>query len=161
MKRICTFLFVVFVLTIASQAQIRTAPSDIVSKDNANIDLVKAIFENSLYEIKETASSYIQIKDVFNIYVDLDKDNRYLTYSVNWPINENFSQSDKLNLLNKIAKEVIMVTPYYSESGTSLIVKTNIWIEGGNTVKNIVLAEKIFVKALNLILDKDTQQIIK
>ncbi|MEI6898840.1 MAG: hypothetical protein WCL00_03085 [Bacteroidota bacterium] len=159
-----TVLALVLVLCFSSTimyAQLKTSPGDIVSKDNASIDLVKAIFENSFYDVTETAASYIKIKDTYGIYIDLDKDNRYLTLSVNWPINDNFSSQDKFLLLNKIGKDVLVVTPYYNEGGTSLIVKTTAWIEGGSTVKNIVMTEKIFVKALNLILDKDTQKIIK
>jgi hypothetical protein len=162
MRRIIVFaLFLCSVCTAALHAQVHTEPSLIVSKENASIEMVKAIFENSFYEILKTEDSFIQIKDTYNIYIDLSKDNRYLVFSVNWPIDDNFSSQDKLLLLNTISKDVLLVTPYYNEGGTSLIVKATVWIEGGATVKNIVLAEKIYVKALNLILEKDTKKIIK
>ena len=162
MKRIILSAFIIItVFSLRLNAQVRTAPGDIVSKDNVTIEMVKAIFENSFYDVTETAAAYIKIKDTYSIYIDLDKDNRYLTFSVNWPINDNFSSQDKFLLLNKIGKDVLVVTPYYNEGGTSLIVKATVWIEGGSTVKNIVLTEKIFVKALNLILDKDVNKIIK
>jgi hypothetical protein len=158
-KIILTALLVLpfFYATIKAQ----TGPKDIISKENVTIEKLKAIFENSKYEIIETTATYVKIKDIFNIYIDLDKDNRYLTFSVNWPINEEFGLADKYRLMNKISKEVLVVTPYYNDAGNSIIIKTTVWIEGGNTVKNIVLTEKIFVKALNLILDKDADKIIK
>jgi hypothetical protein len=139
----------------------QSGPNEIISKDNVSIDKVRSILENTYYEIKESTATYVLFKDIFSIYADLDKDNRYITLSVNWPVNETFSLEDKFNLLNTISKEVLVVTPYYNAEGTSLIVKTTIWIEGGMTAKNIVFTEKIFVKALNLILDKDTLGIIK
>lgn len=160
MKRV--LLTTVVVLLFAGfSVNAQTSPGDIVSKDNLSVSLIKKIFENSFYEVVETADTYLQIKDIFNIYIDLDKDNRYVTLSVNWPINENFSTQDKLNLLNTVSKDVLLVTPYFTESGNTLVVKTTVWLEGGTTVKNIVLTEKIFVKALNLVLDKDTKRIIK
>jgi|WetSurMetagenome_2_1015567.scaffolds.fasta_scaffold121776_2 hypothetical protein len=136
-------------------------PNDLISKDNLSIDLVRKIFENSYYEVKDTAANYFSIKDVFTVYVDLDKDLRYITLSVYWPVNENFTPADKFELLNKIGKDVLLVTPYFNDAGNSLTVKTTIWVEGGTTARNIVLTEKLFVKALNLVLDKDTNHIIK
>jgi hypothetical protein len=162
MRRIIVLaLFGISVFTMTLSAQVHTEPGLIVSKENVTIDLVKAIFENSFYEVTETAATYIKIKDTYTIFIDVSKDNRYLVFSVNWPINDTFSSQDKFLLLNKIAKDVLLVTPYYNEGGTSLIVKTTVWIEGGTTVKNIVLTEKIFVKALSLILEKDTNKIIQ
>ncbi|HTX89250.1 MAG TPA: hypothetical protein VMC08_09700 [Bacteroidales bacterium] len=151
---------VVLLLSGSVQAQNGAGPNDVISKSNVTIDLLKSIFENSYLEIKETGNDFFEMKDVYSIYVDLDNDSRYFTLSVNWPIND-ASQADKLNLLNKIGKDVLLVTPYYSETGSSLIVKTTVWIEGGTLVKNIVMTEKLFVKALNLILEKDTQKIIQ
>ncbi|MCX6248655.1 MAG: hypothetical protein NTW10_13100 [Bacteroidetes bacterium] len=162
MRRIIVLaLFLCSVSTLRLTAQVQTEPGLIVSKENVTIEMVKAIFENSFYEILKTDATYIQIKDTYNIYIDLSKDNRYLVFSVNWPIEDSSSSQDKLLLLNMISKDVLLVTPYYNEGGTSLIVKATVWIEGGATVKNIVLAEKIYVKALNLILEKDTKKIIK
>jgi hypothetical protein len=162
MKRTILLTFLVLSLSgIALKAQIRTVPSDIISKDNVTIDMVKAVFENSLYDVKETAATYIMVKDTYSIYIDLDKNNRYLVFSVTWPINEGFSLQDRFDLLNMISKDVLVVTPYYTDSKNSIVIKSTLWIEGGTTVKNIVLTEKIFLQALNLILDKDTRKIIK
>jgi hypothetical protein len=162
MKQMILITLLISVLSgVTLNAQLKVTAGDIVSKENVSIKLLKTIFENSYYEILETTSTYIKIKDDYNIYIDLDKDNRYLTYSVKWSINSNFSQTDKLQLLNKISKEVLLVTPYYSDSESNLVIKATIWIEGGSTVKNIILSEKIFVKALKLILEKDTDRIIK
>ncbi len=136
-------------------------PGDVVSKDNVTIDLVRKIFENAYIEVTEARDTYITIKDTYTIYIDLDKDNRYLTFSVNWPINESTGLQDKFDLLNTISHDVLLITPYYTSDGTSLIIKATVWIEGGSTVKNIIQTERIFVKALNLALDKDTLKIIK
>jgi len=158
-KIIVIFMFLLLTGHVVTFAQ--SGASEIISKDNVSIDKIKSIFENSFYEIRETAATYILFKDIFTIYADLDKDNRYITLSVNWPIKESFSMEERFKLLNTISKEVLVVTPYYNAEGTSLIVKTTIWIEGGSTARNIVYTEKIFVKALNLILDKDVLGIIK
>ena len=155
------FVIAFMAVNIAVKAQVSTSPNDIISKENVTIDLIKSIFQNSFYEITDTTATYIKIKDTYSIYIDLDEEKRYLTYSVNWPVNESFSLQQKFDLLNRISKEVLVVTPYYSTSGSTLVVKTTVWIEGGNTAKNIVLNEKIFLKALNLVLDKDTLRIIK
>jgi hypothetical protein len=162
MKKL-TNLAVIFMLmllfALASYGQ--SSATDIISKDNVSVAKIKGLFENAFYDIKETTSTYVQIKDVFNIYIDVDNDGRYITYSVNWPINDNFTLQDKYDLLNKIGRDVLLVTPYYSSTGSSLIIKTTLWLEGGTTAKNIILTEKIFVKALNLVLDKDSLRIIK
>jgi len=154
-------MMVLFLPLICLTLQAQNGPNDIISKDNVSVSKIKTILENAFYEIQETESTYVRFKDVFSIYADLDKDNRYVTLSVNWPINENFSLQDRFNLLNRIGKDVLVVTPYYNAAGTSIIVKTTIWIEGGITARNFILSEKIFVKALNLVLDKDELKIIK
>ncbi len=154
------FLSLLLVLPFLEEAEAQS-PNDIISRDNVTIDLVRKVFENSYYDIKDTGESYFSMKDVFMIYVDLDKDLRYLTFSVYWPVNENFPVEERFNLLNKIGKVILLVTPYFNDAGTSLTVKTTLWIEGGTTARNIVLTEKLFVKALNLVLDKDTSHIIK
>ncbi len=155
-------LCLAFLLIIPFFAEVRAQnPTDIISRDNVTIDLLRKIFENSYYEVRDTGETFFSIKDVYMIYVDLDKDLRYLTLSVYWPVNENTPADQKFDLLNKIGKDVLLVTPYFNDAGTSLTIKTTIWIEGGTTAKNIVLTEKLFVKALNLVLDKDTSHIIK
>jgi hypothetical protein len=160
-RRILLIVLLALPFSMMLKAQTNLGPNDIVSKDNITIDLLKKIFENAFYDIKETSKTYIEIKDTYSVYIDLDESGRYLTFSVNWPINENFSVQDKFNLLNKVSKEVLLVTPYFNDTGSSLIVKSTAWIEGGTTVKNVILTEKLFVKALNLILDKDVNKIIK
>jgi hypothetical protein len=154
-------MIAIFLLPFFRMANAQTGPEDIISKDNINITILKSVFENSYYEIKETTETYVAFKDGFKIYADLDKDTRYITLSVNWPINETFSTEDKFELLNKLGKDVLLITPYYNDAGTSMIIKTTIWIEGGMKVKNLVFTEKLFVKALNLALDKDLKKIIK
>lgn len=137
------------------------SPSDIVSKENVSIDMIKKIFENSYYEIKDVKPTYITIKDVFTIYIDLDDDKRYITLSVIWPLYTNFNDRERYELLNKINKEVLLTTAYINSDASKMTVKATIWLEGGNSAKNIVMTEKLFVKALNLILDKDDKKIIQ
>ena len=81
MKQMILITLLISVLSgVTLNAQLKVTAGDIVSKENVSIKLLKTIFENSYYEILETTSTYIKIKDDYNIYIDLDKDNRYLTY---------------------------------------------------------------------------------
>jgi len=148
-------------LLSATIAKAQVQPDSIISTENVTIEDITQIFEQSFYKIVDKQEHFIKIKDSYTIFVDLAKKKNFITYSVYWSANESFSNEDRYKLLNKISNEVLVVTPSFNESGKTLTLKTDIWLEGGVTAKNLVMTEKIFVKALNLVLKKDTERIIK
>lgn len=152
-------LLIVSAIIIASMSFGQTS-NEIIDKNNASIPKLKTIFERAFYDVSEVKESSMVVKDVISIYVDLDPNNRFISLSIYIPINDNVSTQKKLNFLNTIAKDVVFATPYYSESGKVMVIKTYIMLEGGNTEKNIILTEKLFVTAITLILTKDTDKII-
>ncbi|MBI3234549.1 MAG: hypothetical protein HYZ42_11000 [Bacteroidetes bacterium] len=103
------FLFIIFALLQTTQS-FAQAPNDLVTKENLTVDYIKKIFENSYYEIKEVKDDYVKIKDVFSIYIDVAEDKRYITLSVTWPLNTNFTDQQRYELLNLINKDVLLTT---------------------------------------------------
>lgn len=153
MKRI-TMAFVLFIL-LASCIN----ADKLVTENNLSVEYLKNIFKKAYYNVK-TVKKDTFIKDRWKIYLDIDRSRkRYITFSVYWKLNPKFSYYEKLNLVNLIDKEVLMVSPYVK--GNVITVKYDLWIQGGSTEKNIIKAYKCFHKALKLILKKDTKFVIK
>lgn len=137
------------------------APVDIVSKDNLSKDLIKTIFENAYMDIKIKENGDLVLTDSWPIYIDIDQQKRFLTFSVYWPVVDSASDADKFTLMNTLSKDILCISSYFSDKENLLSIKYDFWIEGGVTVKNIISTEKILVKCLGLALEKDVKRIIK
>lgn len=161
MKIKYTFLIIISCIVCMNSPCFSQSGNTVLTPDNISIDKIKSMFESAYISITNTEDKSITIKDTYTIYVDLSSNKKYITYSTYWPINEGFSIQDKLDLLNTISKDIVVISAYYGSTGKTITIKTTIWLEGGNTEKNIIMTEKIFVKALDLVLTKDTKRIIK
>ena len=135
--------------------------SGIISKSNVTKDVLFSLFKNAYFNIEHDPKGGMLITDTFKIYLDIDKGNRFITFSVYWPIVESFSLQDKYQLINKLNTEILLVSPYIMATGKTIIVKYDLWIEGGVTAENIIQTERIFLDCLKTVLKRDVQKIIK
>ncbi|MFM7897074.1 MAG: YbjN domain-containing protein, partial [Flavobacterium sp.] len=111
--------------------------------------------------VQEVKDTYIKIKDVFSIYLDIDANKRFITLSGVYNLVEGTSKKDALELVNKLNAEVALIKVYYSESSNSITYYYYFWTEGGFTQKSLIGAVRLYKTALNLSLDKDTAKLIK
>lgn len=149
------YLFILFLTTNSLFSQ------RIINTTEVTPSFLKETFENAYIEVQEVKDTYLKVKDVFTIYVDLDPNKRYITLSSVYNLTEGTSKKDALELVNKINTEVALIKMYYSESTNSISYYYYFWTEGGFTQKSLIGALRLYKSALSLTLEKDTAKLIK
>ena len=161
MQKIKSLLLILFLIPVVN---VFAQKNEIINPENISAKKLKEIFENAYVTVSEEdpEGKFIKIKDGYDVvYMDISKDKKYITYSVVWICDPKYSERDKLDLVNLIAEKAILLSPNYSRDKDDILMKYDLYIEGGVTAKNIVLTEKKFVLALKLALDIDTRKVIK
>lgn len=138
-----------------SQAQTVVKPEEVTPA------FLKETFENAAISITEVKDTYIKVKDVFDIYLDIDPSKRFVSFSGSYPLVEGTSAAKAMELMNKLNTDVIMVKSYYYPTSNTISCYYYFWIEGGFTKQNMLKAFKMMNPAINLILQKDVDRIIK
>lgn len=149
------YLFVLFLASTNSFSQ------RLINANEVTPAFLKETFDNAFIEVQEVKDTYIKIKDVFSIYLDIDANKRFITLSGVYNLVEGTSKKDALELVNKLNAEVALIKVYYSESSNSITYYYYFWTEGGFTQKSLIGAVRLYKTALNLSLDKDTAKLIK
>jgi hypothetical protein len=144
-----------------SQKQNQNTTVQLISNTNISKDLIKSIFEGAYSDIKINEKGDMIVNDSWPIYIDLDDQKRYVTFSVYWQVNDTATDEKKLELLNTLSSGILCISSHFDETGKTIAIKYDLWVEGGITYKNLIAAEKIFVKCLSLALDKDVNRVIK
>lgn len=133
----------------------------LVTTDELSPSLLKETFENAYIEVLEVKDTYIKVKDVFTVYMDIDKSKRYVAFNSTYNLAEGTSPAKALALMNKLNAEVALLKAYYTESSNTITYYYYFWTDGGFTQKSLVSALKLYKTALNLTLEKDTEMLIK
>ncbi len=133
----------------------------VVSSDELTTQVLKETFENAYIEVLDVKDTYIKVKDVFTVYMDIDKNKRYIAFNSVYNLVEGTSPAKALALMNKLNAEVALIKAYYTESSNTITYYYYFWTDGGFTQKSLVSALKLYKTALNLSLDKDTEKLIK
>lgn len=116
------------------------------------------IFERAFIEVLEVKDSYIQVKDIYTTFVDLDPNKRYISLSGNYAMKPNLSKYEILEFINMLNTEVALVKSYYGKSNNSINYIAYLWIEKGFTDATLIKTLKSYNLALDLILQKDPDQ---
>ena len=69
------YLFVLFLATTNSFSQ------RLINANEVTPAFLKETFDNAFIEVQEVKDTYIKIKDVFSIYLDIDANKRFITLS--------------------------------------------------------------------------------
>jgi hypothetical protein len=133
----------------------------LVSEDELTTQLLKETFDNAYIEVLEVKDTYIKVKDVFTVYMDIDKNKRYVAFNSTYNLSDKATPTKALALMNKLNAEVALIKAYYTESSNTITYYYYFWTEGGFTQKSLVSALKLYKTALNLSLEKDTEMLIK
>lgn len=133
----------------------------LVTTDELSPSLLKETFESAYIEVLEVKDTYIKVKDVFTVYMDIDKSKRYVAFNSTYNLAEGTSPAKALALMNKLNAEVALLKAYYTESSNTITYYYYFWTDGGFTQKSLVSALKLYKTALNLTLEKDTEMLIK
>lgn len=133
----------------------------VVSSDELTPQLLKETFDNAYIEVLETKDTYIKVKDVFSVYLDIDKNKRYVALNAVYNLSDKATPAKALELMNKLNGEVALIKTYYTPKTNTITYYYYFWTEGGFTQKSLIGAFKLFKTALNLSLEKDTDMLIK
>lgn len=132
-----------------------------ISSDELTPQLLKETFDNAYIEVLDVKDTYIKVKDVFTVYLDIDKSKRYVALNATYNLSDKATPAKALALMNKLNGEVALIKTYYTESSNTITYYYYFWTEGGFTQKSLIGAFRLFKTALNLSLEKDTEMLIK
>lgn len=133
----------------------------VISSDELTPNLLKETFESAFIEVLEVKESYIKVKDVYSVFLDIDAKQRYVTLSGVYQIVDGAKKQEVYALLNKINTEVALIKVYYNEESNTISYYYYFYTEGGFTQKSLVYALKLYKDAITLSLQKDTGKLIK
>ena len=133
----------------------------VISSDELTPQLLKETFDNAYIEVLDTKDTYIKVKDVFSVYLDIDKNKRYVALNAVYNLSDKATPAKALELMNKLNGEVALIKTYYTPKSNTITYYYYFWTEGGFTQKSLIGAFKLFKTALNLSLEKDTEMLIK
>lgn len=133
----------------------------VISSDDLTPQLLKETFDNAYIEVLDTKDTYIKVKDVFSVYLDIDKNKRYVALNAVYNLSDKATPAKALELMNKLNGEVALIKTYYTPKSNTITYYYYFWTEGGFTQKSLIGAFKLFKTALNLSLEKDTEMLIK
>lgn len=154
--KLSTFLFLLVLFTsFGSFAQ------RVISSDELTPQLLKETFDNAYIEVLDTKDTFIKVKDVFSVYLDIDKNKRYVALNATYNLSDKATPAKALELMNKLNGEVALIKTYYTPKSNTITYYYYFWTEGGFTQKSLIGAFKLFKTALNLSLEKDTEMLIK
>ena len=149
------YLFVLFFSVQFATAQ------KLVNASEVTTSFLKETFDNAYIEVLEVKDTYIKIKNTYSVYLDIDANKRFVTFSSVYNLVEGTSKKDALELVNKLNAEVALIKTYYSESTNTITYFYYFWTEGGFTQKSLIGSLRLYKTALDLSLDKDTGKLIK
>lgn len=132
-----------------------------VSANEVTSQFLKETFDNAFIEVLEVKDTYIKVKDVYNMYLDIDKNQRYVAISSTYNLVDGASPAKALALMNKINAEVALIKVYYNQNSNSITYYYYFWTEGGFTQKSLISAFRLYKSALTVTLEKDTERLIK
>lgn len=132
-----------------------------VSANEVTSQFLKETFDNAFIEVLEVKDTYIKVKDVYNMYLDIDKNQRYVAISSTYNLVDGTSPAKALALMNKINAEVALIKVYYNQNSNSITYYYYFWTDGGFTQKSLISAFRLYKSALTVTLEKDTERLIK
>lgn len=150
-KKTKTLLIALFISTLGFS-------QNYVDNSNLTTKNLSDIFERAFVEVLDVKDNYIQVKDIYKTFVDLDPNKRYISLSGNYALQPNLSKYEILEFINMLNTEVALVKAYYGESNNSINYIAYLWIEKGFTDATLIKTLKSYNLALDLILQKDVNK---
>lgn len=149
------FVLMLLISVVVVQGQKLIQPADITP------ELLKNICEDAAITVQETKDTYVKVKETFVIYLDIDKEKRFIYVNTSYPLVPGTTAEKALALMNKLNKEIILLKCYYNAEKNIIYYGYDFWTENGFTNRTLVNVIKMFSKAISLSLEKDTEKLIK
>ncbi|MDT8411687.1 MAG: hypothetical protein RQ875_04425 [Vicingaceae bacterium] len=133
----------------------------LISADEVTPSFLKETFENAFIEVLEVKETYVKVKDVYSVFLDIDSKKRFITLSGVYQVVDGAKKHEVYELMNKINTEVALIKIFYNEKTNTVSYYYYFYTEGGFTQKSLVYALKLYKDAITLSLQKDTAKLIK
>lgn len=149
-------LLVIFICSVFTvNAQKLILPTEL------NTQLLKNICDDAFIKVEETKDTYLKITETFTIYLDIDKDKKFIYINASYPLVAGTTPIQAYTLMNKLNREIILLKCYYLPDKNTIQYGYDFWTESGFSNRSFINAIKMFSKALSLSLEKDTEKLIK
>ena len=118
--------------------------SDLITPENLSKELLESIYDSAFFETSWDDDGDLVIKDQIRCLVMPNEEKNRIQLVSLFGFAPRSRMSKRLECVNKINSEYIMVTAVAGANDT-LQFKYDIYVEGGITKKNLVLATKRFL----------------
>lgn len=130
----------------------------LVKPENIKMSSIATLLKSKGYEIAEQDEKFIKLlnQNKSVLYMDLDKDKKYILFNINISLKDGASKSSIDDLINEI-NTLNMIKAHYLESQNSLAFRYYFWIAGGYTNETLqdAVAEFFLYQGDAYGLDKD------
>lgn len=133
----------------------------LILPDDLSPSTLKNICEDAAIKVEETKETYIKVKETFRMYLDIDKDKRYIHINTSYPLVDGTTPENALALINKLNMEIVLIKCYYVIDKNTIYYSSYFWTENGFSNRTLINAIRMFSKAISLSLEKDTLKLIK
>jgi len=132
---------------------------DIVSNKNLSSELIKEIFEGAYFDASvDPESGDVIIQERYKYYVELDNNSqRFITFRINITRNQNAGIEDRHQYINDVNNGLIAIR--VAEFKEIFSFDHYLWVEGGVTRKNIVMAFKTFTSLVESALSRAPESV--
>lgn len=129
----------------------------LITSDEVSIELLKKLFEDAYFETSIDKDGDLMIKGRYRCYVELPDSRRFIRFYAIFKPSDQASHSALINYANRINMELIVLRMYATEK--SIGFDQYVWLEGGVTKKNVVMAFKIFNDLVQDAINRDKEDL--
>ena len=120
--------------------------NDLITPENLSVKLLKSVFDDALMDVSMNEDGDLWIQDIVNCLVTFNENVKSRITLLNFfRLKSTANRTQVLECLNAINREYVIVRAYVT-SGQAIAFEYNIYIQGGITKKNLVLAIKQFCR---------------
>ncbi|OEU57250.1 MAG: ornithine acetyltransferase [Desulfuromonadales bacterium C00003096] len=119
-------------------------PNTLVTSDNLSKELLASIYDDAFMSTSYDDDGDLKVKEGISCFVLPSEKNDRIHFLSMFGFEPGSSEAQRLECVNNINSEYILVNAYVGTNNT-LRFKYDLFIEGGMTKKNIVLATKRFL----------------
>ncbi|MCA9407064.1 MAG: hypothetical protein H6755_04210 [Candidatus Omnitrophica bacterium] len=132
--------------------------TEILSIENISQELLQSYFEQAFFNTSLDDKGSLFVQDRFRVYLDIAQKKNSVAFSVYFKISQDSTNEQKLELVNTINNDLMQVKAILGP--TMITIQYDFWLEGGSTVKNLILAYRHFVAQTVASVSKDKNRVL-
>ncbi len=130
---------------------------DLINKENLSQELLQSLFEQAFLDVRLNEDGDLYIQDRWKVWIDIDESGRYIAYRMYFALTEESTPEDRLDYVNSMNNDFILIKTVAHKDYVSF--SYFLWVEGGVTTKNIIMAFRIFLSVVEQALAEDKKGI--